>query len=83
MEGVQIGTRMTINLGLNLRFQNLKIRSKCKLDENKQIVTIPTQPQLNSKVGCDTKMTLVHPPPPHQLNVSNISAVTDPILTKL
>ena len=32
------------------------------------IVTTPTQPQLNSKVGCDTKMTLHHhyhhPPPP-------------------
>ena len=26
-------------------------------------VTTPTQPQLNSKVGCDMKMTLVHPPP--------------------
>ena len=44
------------------------------------IVTTPTQPQLNSKVGCDMKMTLVHP---HKLNVSNISAVTDPISTKL
>ena len=28
------------------------------------IVTTPTQPQLNSKVGCDTKMTLDHHPPP-------------------
>ena len=28
------------------------------------IFTTPTQPQLNSKVGCDTKMTLDHPPPP-------------------
>ena len=50
-------------------------------------VTPPTQHQLNSKVGCDTKMTLIHhhhhPPPPHKLNVSNISAVTDPIFTKL
>ena len=28
--------------------------------------TTPTQPQLNSKVGCDMKMTLDHhhPPPP-------------------
>ena len=24
-----------------------------------------------------------HPPPPHKLNVSNISAVTEPILMKL
>ena len=28
------------------------------------IVTTPTQPQLNSKVGCDTRMTLIHHPPP-------------------
>ena len=40
------------------------------------VVTTPTQPQLRSKVGFDTKMT--HHPP-HKLNVSNISAVTDPI----
>ena len=53
------------------------------LDET--IVTTPTQPQLNSKVGFDTKMTLDHHhhPPPHKLNVINISAVPDPILTKL
>ena len=47
-----------------------------------------TQRQLNNnsmKVGFDTKMTL-HTTPPHhpqKLNVCNISAVTDPILTKL
>ena len=60
-------------------------------------VTTPTQPLLNSKVGCDTKMTLIHhhhhPPPPttthhhhhhpHKLNVSNITTVTDPISTQL
>ena len=45
------------------------------------IVTTPTQPQLNSKVGFDMKMTLDHPP--HKLNVINISAVPDLILTKL
>ena len=28
------------------------------------IVTTPTQPQLNSTVGCDMKMTLIHHPPP-------------------
>ena len=36
---------------------------------NNLFVTTPTQPQLNSKVGCDTKMTLIHqpqPPPPTQ-----------------
>ena len=30
------------------------------------IVTTPTYPQLNSKVGFDMKMTLDHPPPPTQ-----------------
>ena len=30
------------------------------------IVTTPTQSQLNSKIGCDTKMTLDHSPPPDQ-----------------
>ena len=50
------------------------------------IVTTPTQPQFNSKVGFDMKMTLIHQPPTttHQeLNVGNISAVMDPILSKL
>ena len=48
-------------------------------------VTTPTQPPLNSKVGCDMKMTLIHHHlhPPQKLYVSNISAITDPILTKL
>ena len=31
-----------------------------------EIVTTPTQPQLNSKVGCDTKMTLQTTPPTTQ-----------------
>ena len=35
--------------------------------------------EINLKVGFDMKMTLVH----HELNVSNISAVSDPIWTKL
>ena len=47
------------------------------------IVTNPTQHQFNLKVGFDTKMTLDHHPPPHKLNVINISAVPGPILTKL
>ena len=48
------------------------------------------QPNLNTTVGLYMKMTLQPPPPPpthhhypHKLNVSNISAVTDPILMKL
>ena len=40
---------------------------------------IVSQPQLNSEVGFDMKMTLNH----HQkLNISNISAVSGPILTQ-
>ena len=52
---------------------------------NMEIVTTPTQPQLNSKVGFDTKMTFDHHhhPPPHKLLGSNISAVTGPIWIKL
>ena len=55
---------------------------------DKKIVKTPTQCQLNNnstKVGFDIKMTLqtTPPTPPHKLNVCNISAVTDPILTKL
>ena len=47
------------------------------------IVTTPTQPQLILKVGFDMKITIDHhPPPPHELNVINISSVPDPILTK-
>ena len=52
-----------------------------------KIVTTSIQPQLNSKVWFDMKMTLHHHHPPthhpHKLNVSNISAVADPILMKL
>ena len=40
-------------------------------------------PNLNTTVGLYVKITLHTPPPhPHKLNVSNISAVTDPILMK-
>ena len=50
------------------------------------IVTAPTQSQLNSKVEFDMKITLVHPTTtnihPKELNVSNISAVTDMIFKK-
>ena len=45
------------------------------------IVTTPIQPQLNSKVGFDMKMTLDHPPPPHKLNVINFEFVPVLILT--
>ena len=54
---------------------------------HRNIVKTPTQCQLNNnstKVGY-TKMTLqttTHHPP-QKLNVYNISAVTDPILTRL
>ena len=48
------------------------------------IVTTPTTTQhnLNTVVGLDMKIT-VQTPLPHQLNVGNISAVTDPFLMKL
>ena len=54
--------------------------SKSKLNHN----SIQPQPNI-TLVGLDMKMTLhtqqhTHP---HKLNVSNISAVTDPILMKL
>ena len=51
------------------------------LRPNYDIVTTPTQPQLNSKVGCDTKMTTTTTTHHHhqKLNVINISAVPDPI----
>ena len=50
----------------------------------KPVVTTPTQPKLNSKVGFDRKMTLDlhhHPPPsaPNILNFIKISAFPDPI----
>ena len=40
-----------------------------------------TQPNI-TLVGLDLKMTLHIPPHPHKLNVSNISAITDPILKR-
>ena len=46
------------------------------------IVTTPTQPQLNSKVVFDMKMTLNHHQP-HKLNNLDISAFPNQILTKL
>ena len=52
------------------------------------IVKTPTQPQLTqpksniTSVGLETKMTL-HTTTQQKLNNSNISAVTDPNLTKL
>ena len=46
------------------------------------IVTTPTQLQLNSKVGFDMQMTSDHHYH-HELNDSNISAASDPISTKL
>ena len=52
---------------------------------DKKIVKTPTQRQLNNnstKVGFDMKM-IMQTTPPHKLNVCNISAVTDPIWTKL
>ena len=41
------------------------------------------EPNFNTMVGFYVKMNLHHHHPPHKLNVSNISAVTDPIWMKL
>ena len=52
------------------------------IGKTKLFVKTPTQPQPNiTLVGLDLKMAL-HTPP-HKLNVSNISAITDQILMKL
>ena len=45
------------------------------------VILSKPQPNLNTTDGFDMKMTLQTPP--QKLNVSNISAVTDPILMKL
>ena len=42
-----------------------------------QIVTTPIQPQLKSKVGCDTKMTLIHH---HHTN--SMSSISQLLLTR-
>ena len=51
------------------------------------IVTTPTQPQLNSKVGCDMKMTLIHhhpPPPPTTTHHKNsMSAISQLLLNQV
>ena len=46
----------------------LKIQTSLRI---LKIVTTPTQPQLNSKVRFDMKITLYNPPPPHKLKVIN------------
>ena len=73
-----------LGLGLDWAWQCGKFGT---IDKNEtvwyfDIVTTPTQPQLNSTVRFDTKMTLHHHHH-HKLNVINISAVPDPPLTKL
>ena len=50
------------------------------------VVTTPTQPQLNSKVGCDMKMTLIHhhhpPPPPTTTHTNSMSVISLLLLTR-
>ena len=48
-------------------------------DIPKKIVTTPTQPQLNSKVGCDMKMT--NPPTPITHHRNSMSAISQLLLT--
>ena len=53
--------------------------------DQSNFVTTPTQPQLNSKVGCDTKMTLIHhhhPPPPTTTHTNSMSAISQLLLTR-
>ena len=49
IEGVQKGTRMRINLGLNWRFRNPKIRTKTNIDKNLQISIFFNVPSLDIK----------------------------------
>ena len=48
------------------------------------IVTTPTQPQFNSKVGFDTKRTLDHhhPPPPPTTTTNSMSSISQLFLTQ-
>ena len=46
------------------------------------IVTTPTQPQLNSKVGFDMKMTLDHHHPPPPTHTNSISVISQLLLTQ-
>ena len=46
------------------------------------IVTTPTQPQLNSTVGYDTKMTLIHHHPPPTTHTNSMSAISQLLLTR-
>ena len=60
--------------------------SKTKLQLNLNcifVVTTPTQPQLNSKVGCDMKMTLIHHHPPTTTHHTNsMSAISQLLLAR-
>ena len=51
-----------------------------------KIITTPTQPQLNSIVGFDTKMTLdhhhIHPPPPPPTTTNSMSLISQLFLTR-
>ena len=50
--------------------------------QNAGIVTTPTQPQLNSKVGFDTKRTLHHHPPTHHHHTNSMSSISQLFLTQ-
>ena len=68
-----------------MQLKQLKFKSLSSFCQNPNSTTTQHQPNI-TLVGLDTKTTLHTPPtPPHQnnLNASNISAVTDPILIKL
>ena len=62
------GCNLVLSENLNVLSNKLLISLSVIALKEKDIVATPTQPQLNSKVGCDMKMTLIHyhhhPPPP-------------------
>ena len=80
----------------DISFEYPRIKQKlvlfCKYLRNKSsqpygIVTTPTQPQLNSKVGCDMKMTLIHhhhhpPPTTTTTHTNSMSAISQLLLTR-
>ena len=72
------------SFGLSFLLKRLNIRKHNLFLE--KIVTTPTQPQLNSKVGCDTKMTLIHhpppPPPTTTTHTNSMSAISQLLLTR-
>ena len=65
-------------------WENVNVSVYREIKVHLVFVTTPPKPDLHSKVGFETKMTLHQPPPTHlhhhhKLKVINIPAVPDPI----